>query len=87
MYNGRQSYKHLSSEYYLFFLNQGEGDHWVIEDILGRKWRNGVKVYGFVRYDGTHHWPEAAGLQWSQFWNKNVVDENIKINCAGKHFV
>ena len=90
MYNGRPSYKHVSAEYYLFFLNQGEGwgdSHWVIEDRLGKtKNDDGVKVYGLVRYDGNDHCPELAGLKWSQVWNRNVVDDNIKINCQSKYF-
>lgn len=82
MYNNRQSYKHESLNYYLFFVD-GPGiigpTRWIIEEELG------TMNYGFVRYEGDDQCPACAGQKWSQVYNMEIVDPNIKINCAGKY--
>ena len=88
--HNRDSYKHKTKDYYLFYIGKQYTDgkpRWVIEPTLaGVKNEQGYEYYGLIRHEGDEICPTDVGKKWYQFWDKKKVDPNILITCGNKYF-
>ena len=88
--HGRDSYKHKTRDYYLFYIAKQYTNgktRWVIEPTLaGVKNEQGYEYYGLIRHEGDEICPTDVGKKWYQFWDKKKVDPNILITCGNKYF-
>ena len=87
VFNGFQSYKHNSKNYFLFYVNQnqtsaGKG-RWVIEDLLGKlKTPSGGEYLGLISHEGNETCPTSVGRKWHQLWNHTSIDSKIRVDCV-----
>ena len=89
VFNGFQSFKHNSKNYFLFYVNKnqtsaGKG-RWVIEDLLGKlKTPSGGEYLGLISHEGNQTCPSGVGRKWHQLWNHTSIDTGIRVHCLGK---
>ena len=89
LFNGRQSFKHASKNYFLFFVDKnqtstGKG-RWVVEDLLGKVKAPSVGEYlGLISHEGEEKCPSEVGKEWHQVWNHKSIDPDIRVNCVGE---
>ena len=87
----RDSYKHKTKDYYLFYIAKQYTDgkpRWVIEPTLaGVKNEKGYEYYGLIRHEGDEMCPSDVGKKWYQYWDKKKVDPNILITCGNNDII
>lgn len=87
-FNGRNAYKHISKNYYLFYVNENQTygkERWVIEDLLGKvKAPSGGEYLGLISHEGNETCPEEIGKNWQQVWSHPSIDPEINLYCTGQ---
>ena len=89
VFNGAQSFKHASRNYFLFFIDKNQTatgkDRWVIEDLLGKlKTPSGGEYLGLISHEGNETCPTSVGRKWHQLWNHTSIDPGIRVHCSGQ---
>ena len=77
IHEGRPAYFSEETKQYLYFVSEHPA-RWIMDDTLGKK-----DGHGYIRHEGNAFCPDLVGQKWSAYWNKNVVNKNIKVECSG----
>ena len=86
--HGRDSFKHQTNGYYLFYISKQHTSgktRWVIENrdkiTIDDK---GYELYGYLRDEGNEICPSEVGQNWYHVWDTTKIDPSILVTCGKK---